>query len=70
MPRMVVMIGLLLALSMSGFTAPHTAAQEATPSAGQDHLFADTMGLPELAINATADALEGVPAETAAGPTS
>jgi hypothetical protein len=43
------------------------AAQEATPTAGHDHMFADTMGLPELAITATTDALEGVPAETAAG---
>jgi hypothetical protein len=67
MPRMLVMIGLLLALSTSGFTASLAAAQDATPAAGADHLFADTMGLPELAITATTDALEGVPAETAAG---
>src|SRR5919106_6184874 len=60
-------IVLLLALSLCGFTAPLTAAQEATPAAGQDHLFADTMGLPELVITATAEAFEGVPTETAAG---
>ncbi len=67
MPRMLAAIVLLLALTLSGFTASIVAAQEATPTAGKDNLFADTMGLPELAITATTDAFEGVPAETAAG---
>jgi hypothetical protein len=67
MPRMLTAIVMLLALTLSGFTAPLVAAQEATPAAGKDRLLTDTMGLPELAITATADAYEGVPAETAAG---
>jgi hypothetical protein len=67
MPRMLTAIVMLLALTLSGFTAPLAAAQEATPAAGKDRLLTDTMGLPELAITATADAYEGVPAETAAG---
>src|ERR687898_141260 len=67
MPQMLTAIVMLLALTLSGFTAPLVAAQEATPAAGKDRLLADTMGLPELAITATADALEGVPSETAAG---
>jgi hypothetical protein len=67
MPRMLTTIVMLLALTLSGFTAPLVAAQEATPAAGKDRLLADKMGLPELAITATADAYEGVPAETAAG---
>jgi len=58
---------LLLALTVTGFTAPLAAAQDATPAAGRDRLLAETMGLPELAITATADAYEGIPAETAAG---
>src|SRR5215210_5686010 len=67
MPRMLTAIVMLLALTLSGFTAPLVAAQEATPAAGKDRLLTDTMGLPELAITATADAYEGVPAETPAG---
>ena len=67
MPRLLVAIVRLFAVSMSGFTASLATAQEATPTAGQEHLFADTMGLPELAITATTGAYEGVPAETAAG---
>src|SRR5215213_1831887 len=67
MPRMLTAIVMLLALTLSGFTAPLVAAQEATPAAGKDRLLTDTMGLPELAITATADAYEGIPAETAAG---
>ena len=67
MPRMFVAIVLLLAMTIGGFTASLTTAQEATPAAGKDNLFADTLGLPELAITATTDTFEGVPAETAAG---
>src|SRR5918994_755530 len=40
------------------------AAQEATPTAAT---FADTMGLPELRVQITESAYEGLPAETAAG---
>jgi hypothetical protein len=64
---MFVAIVLLLAMTIGGFTASLTTAQEATPAAGKDNLFADTLGLPELAITATTDTFEGVPAETAAG---
>src|SRR5215218_10970646 len=39
------------------------AAQEATPGA----TFADTMGLPELQVQVTDSAFEGLPAETPAG---
>src|SRR5215208_6105006 len=67
MPRMLTAIVMLLALTLSGFTAPLVAAQEATPAAGKDRLLTETMGLPELAITATAEAYEGVPTETAAG---
>src|SRR5215207_10629982 len=67
MPRMLAAIVLLLTLTMTSITAPLTAAQDATPAAGKDRLLADTMGLPELAITATADGYEGVPSETAAG---
>ena len=67
MPRMLAAIVMLLGLTLSGVTASLTAAQEATPAAGKDRLLTDTMGLPELAITATAEAYEGVPAETAAG---
>jgi len=67
MPRLLTAIVVLLTWTLSGHTAPLAAAQEATPAAGKDRLLADTMGLPELAITATADAFEGVPSETAAG---
>src|SRR5215207_11601098 len=67
MPRLLTAIVVLLTWTLSGLTAPLAAAQEATPTAGKDRLLADTMGLPELAVTATADAFEGVPSETAAG---
>jgi hypothetical protein len=67
MPRILAALVLLLALTLSAFTAPLATAQDATPAAGKDRLLADTMGLPELTITATADAYEGLPAETAAG---
>jgi hypothetical protein len=67
MPRMLAALAVLLTLTIGGFTASLATAQEATPAAGKDRLLADTMGLPELAITATADAYEGVPAETPAG---
>ena len=54
-----------LLLLLTGSTA--ALAQDATPAAGGGAKFADTMGLPELAITASATAYEGVPAETAAG---
>ena len=66
MPRLLTAIVVLLTWTLGGLTAP-LAAQEATPTAGKDRLLTDTMGLPELAITATADAFEGVPSETAAG---
>ena len=53
MHRMLTAIVLLVALTTSTSLA---AAQEATPVAGRDRMIADTMGLPELAITATADA--------------
>jgi hypothetical protein len=40
------------------------AAQEATPTSA---MFADTIGLPELRVQITDTAYEGLPAETAAG---
>jgi len=52
-------------LLLTGGTA--ALAQEATPAAGGGATFADTMGLPELAITASDSAFEGVPSETAAG---
>jgi hypothetical protein len=64
---MLAAIVLLFAWTLSSVTAPLAAAQEATPAAGKDRLLTDTMGLPELAITATAEAYEGVPTETAAG---
>jgi hypothetical protein len=64
---MLAALAVLLTLTIGGFTASLATAQEATPAAGKDRLLADTMGLPELAITATADAYEGVPAETPAG---
>jgi len=67
MPRVLTAIVMLLALTLSGFTASLAAAQGATPAAGRDRMLTDTMGLPELRITATADAYEGVPTETAAG---
>ncbi len=58
------MIAALLLL-LSGSAA--ALAQDATPAARGSAMFADTMGLPELRITASDTALEGVPAETAAG---
>ena len=51
-----------IALAMTGLGG--VAAQEATPAAAT---FADTMGLPELRVQVTETAFEGLPAETAAG---
>src|SRR5918993_5308513 len=51
-----------IALSMTGIGG--VAAQGATPTAAT---FADTMGLPELRVQITDTAYEGLPAETAAG---
>ncbi len=50
------------ALSIAGIGG--VAAQDATPTAAT---FADTMGLPELRVQITDTAYEGLPAETAAG---
>jgi hypothetical protein len=50
------------ALSITGIGG--VAAQDATPTAAT---FADTMGLPELRVQITDTAYEGLPAETAAG---
>ena len=50
MPRMLVAIVLLFAVSMKGFTASLFVAQEARATAGKDYLFIAMMGLPELAI--------------------
>jgi hypothetical protein len=51
-----------ITLSIPGFGG--VAAQDATPTAAT---FADTMGLPELRVQVTESAYEGLPAETAAG---
>jgi hypothetical protein len=51
-----------IALLMSGLGG--VAAQDATPTSAT---FADTMGLPELRVQITDTAYEGLPAETAAG---
>jgi hypothetical protein len=51
-----------IALSIAGIGG--VAAQDATPTAAT---FADTMGLPELRVQITETAYEGLPAETAAG---
>ena len=51
-----------IALSITGMGG--VAAQDATPTAAT---FADTMGLPELRVQITDTAYEGLPAETAAG---
>jgi hypothetical protein len=58
-------IALVLALAALPLAWASTNAQAATPAA--DARFADTLGLPELAITATDDGFEGVPAETEAG---
>ncbi len=51
-----------ITLSITGFGG--VAAQDATPTSAT---FADTMGLPELRVQVTESAYEGLPAETAAG---
>ena len=51
-----------IALSITGIVG--VAAQDATPTSAT---FADTMGLPELRVQITDTAYEGLPAETAAG---
>jgi hypothetical protein len=51
-----------ITLSIAGFGG--VAAQDATPTSAT---FADTMGLPELRVQVTESAYEGLPAETAAG---
>src|SRR5918994_2202701 len=51
-----------IALLISGIGG--VAAQDATPTAAT---FADTMGLPELRVQITETAYEGLPAETPAG---
>ena len=51
-----------IALSITGLGG--VAAQDATPTSAT---FADTMGLPELRVQITDTAYEGLPAETAAG---
>ncbi len=67
MHRTLTAIVFLLALIAGGFASSLAGAQDAAPEAGKDRPLADTMGLPELAITATADGFEGVPAATAAG---
>lgn len=66
MRRSIPLTPLLLAFVAGGIgTAPAIAHDEATPAA--DAVFADTLGLPELAITASDDGFAGVPAETEAG---
>ena len=68
MVRAIGMIAALLALLAGGAGA--ALAQDATPMASPtaaNAMFADTMGLPELAITASDSDYQGVPAETAAG---
>jgi len=58
---------LMLALTAGGLAGPAALAQEATPRAPADALFADDLGLPELAIGLTDEGYTDVPTETAAG---
>jgi hypothetical protein len=62
--RFSALMAVLAAVAMSFAGTAGIAAQDATPPA---MTFADTMGLPELQINVTDTAFEGVPTETAAG---
>src|SRR5215213_5020143 len=57
-----VTVAMSIALLLTGIGG--VAAQDATPSSAT---FADTMGLPELRVQVTDAAFEGLPAETAAG---
>jgi hypothetical protein len=61
MDRRVLFATALLAL---GASTTATVAQEATPTSAT---FADTLGLPELAVTDNGEGLEGLPAETEAG---
>jgi len=61
------LIGLIAALLLVLTGARGTLAQETTPPAGAGATFADTLGLPELAITATDTGFDGVPDTTAAG---
>ena len=69
MVRLLGLIAAMLAV-LAGGTGT-ALAQDATPSPttgmAANAMFADTMGLPELAITATDSEYQGVPAETAAG---
>jgi len=60
-------VGLITALVLALTGVSAVAAQDATPAAGGGATFADTMGLPELSMTVTDDAIDGIPAETAAG---
>jgi hypothetical protein len=61
------LIGLIAALLLVLTGARGTLAQETTPRAGAGATFADTLGLPELAITAPGKGFDGVPDTTAAG---
>ena len=65
MQRLLTSAALSLGLVAGGLGTGGALAQDATPAGGAT--FADTMGLPELAITATDDGFDGLPAETAAG---
>ncbi len=65
MRRSLLLAPLFFALSAGSLVAP-TTAQDGTPTA-TNATFADTQGLPELNLTLTDEAIEGVPAETAAG---
>src|SRR5215207_9929660 len=66
MQRRSVLMAVLMSIAMAITGLGGVAAQdlEATPTSAT---FADTMGLPELRVQVTDTAYEGLPAETAAG---
>jgi hypothetical protein len=64
LPRRSVLTAVLMSIAMAITGLGGVAAQDATPTSAT---FADTMGLPELRVQITDTAYEGLPAETAAG---
>jgi hypothetical protein len=64
MQRRSVLTAVLMSIAMAITGLGGVAAQEATPTSAT---FADTLGLPELRVQVTDTAYEGLPAETATG---
>lgn len=65
MRRPLLLLSIVMSLVVGPLAGP-TIAQDGTPTAA-NATFAETLGLPELSLTTTDDAIEGVPAETAAG---